>query len=212
MKRLATIRFSRAFTLLELLVVLGLVVVFAGVVGLSVRGNARGSACLAAQRQLAGLITAGRTHAALAQAEVRLLVSADASDDSAYLSACKLVRAEASGWAEMGVGSVMPAGTALVPPDVSLPADGRRASTAWAGPVDSGLAESATRWRRVYFLRFLPDGRVIGRSDAGPSLLLAVAPVCGSAGGLMFENPVSARGLLVQPGGSVILLDDANID
>lgn len=212
MKAPAKIRAGRAFTLLELVVVLGLVVVFAGVVGLSVRGNAAGSVCIAAQRQLAGLVAAGRAHAAFAQVEVRLLASADASADNAYLTACKLVRADAAGWAELEVDSVMPAGTALVPPDMILAADGSRARTAWAGPVDSGLPEAASHWRRVYLLRFLPDGRVVGRTDAGSSLLLAVAPVRGSAAGLTFENLASARGLLVQPSGGVIFLDDANID
>lgn len=200
-----------AFTLLEIVVVLALVVVLAGIVGVALRGNALGSAILSAQRQLAGLVSAGRAHAALAQVEVRLLVCAAASDEGTLsLRALRFVRAERATWTELGGIVELPVGTAVVPP-AGVAANGERwPVTAWDGPSDLGL--TAAEWRSVYFLRFLPDGRVLGRAGCGPSLLLVVAQTRGSGAALTFEGPTTALGLLVQPSGGVTFLDDANAE
>lgn len=197
-----------AFTLLELVVVLALIVVIAGIVGLSLRGNASGASVLSAQRQLAGLISAGRAQAALAQTEVRLLVGADASAEGGpYLRTLKFVRAEQARWVEFGETVELPSGTAVVPPSTAAANGEHWPVTAWDGPAELGL--SAPEWRRVYFIRFLPDGRVLGCVGRGPSLLLAVAPIRGAGAALTFESPTTALGLLVQPSGGVTFLDDA---
>lgn len=200
-----------AFTLLEIVVVLALVAVLAGIVGVALRGNSSGSAVLSAQRQMAGLVSAGRAHAALSQVEVRLLVCADASAEGTLsLRALRFVRAERATWGELGGIVELPAGTAVVPP-VGVAVSGEHwPATAWNGPVDLGLA--AAEWRSVYFLRFLPDGRVLGRAGCGPSLLLAVAPIRRSGAALAFEGPASALGLLVQPSGGVTFLEDASVE
>jgi len=68
------------FTLLELLVVIGLIAVFSFFIAGGLTGGSKSAALQSAQATMANLVTAARTKAAVSGCRVRILINADASD------------------------------------------------------------------------------------------------------------------------------------
>jgi len=127
---------SRAFTLLELLVAVGLIAALSVVV-LGVMNGGRGSALQAGQAAFADLLVAARTQAAASNQPVRLLVNFNPADPelpSRFLRYVVLQVQTRSGW-QSRVAAYLPPGVYILP--------GR-------GPTPDGLfAAASSGWLRV---------------------------------------------------------------
>lgn len=117
------------FTLLETLIVVGVIVILTGVtaVALSGRGS-QGAALASAQSIVAGLVSTTRSQAALYQVKARLLVYAQRPtgtgtiDSNKYLRALQVVREtdyESNVWVAVGDPVMLPAPICIVPRTVT---------------------------------------------------------------------------------------------
>ena len=118
-------RSRRAFTLIELLTVCGVIVMLIATVGVALSGRGGDGAALAsAQNTLSGLVGAARAQAALHQTTARLLVYAQqppGGDAYKYLRYLQVVRQETSPqgvsvWVAAGNPVVLPVPICVVPP------------------------------------------------------------------------------------------------
>ncbi len=83
---------TRGFTIIELLVVIGIIVMFLAIAGLSIRGTDTLN-LQSAQRTMSGLVNAARSQAEMRQVPVRIAVNDDPEDRDNYLRQIWLVRA-----------------------------------------------------------------------------------------------------------------------
>jgi prepilin-type N-terminal cleavage/methylation domain-containing protein len=126
------------FTLLELLVVIGLIAALAAVLVGGLGGGGRGAAVQSGQATMTALITAARTRAAATGRKTRLLVGADPASATRYLRHAVLQLAREPGaspadWDTL-VEVDLPDGVYIAPP--SLTAMG-------------GLVASVAEWKRT---------------------------------------------------------------
>jgi prepilin-type N-terminal cleavage/methylation domain-containing protein len=144
----------RAFTLVEILVVIGLIVILVGgaAVALSGRGG-EGAALENAQSIVAGMVGATRAQAALQQTNARLLVYAQMppganADSNKYLRMLQVIRQETlpngrTIWVAAGSPVALPAPICVVPPSpvptnhLRLPAGQNWNNNALTGPVST---------------------------------------------------------------------------
>jgi prepilin-type N-terminal cleavage/methylation domain-containing protein len=181
------------FTLVELLVVIGLVAVFAGGAALALAGRGGDGAALAnAQSIVAGLVSAARAQAALHQTIARLVIHAQQppaanAEASKYLRTLQVVRQEAApeggmAWVATGDPVTLPAPVCVVPP-APVPANHLRPGVSWSnnaatGPVSSlrfdrsfgCLGQSPAAGRPAAIQYFGTHGR------AGPAYFLEFGP------------------------------------
>lgn len=134
----------RAFTLVELLVVAGLISVFA-IVAIRSFGGRDGAALQAAQATLANLIVAARTKAAAAGQPVRLMVHVDPDSPERFLRQTALQIYGGGAWTTLGV-ATLPDGAYVMPGNFPLP-DGLLPATAqsWTRSDGSALRSTALR-------------------------------------------------------------------
>ena len=103
-----TSRATRAFTLIEILVVMGIMAVVATIVGVGLSRGGEGAALTAGQSLLVSQLNAARAQAALGASRSALVVAADASDltrDHRFL----VVAIEAAGiWRAVSDGTTLP--------------------------------------------------------------------------------------------------------
>lgn len=145
---------TRGFTLLELLVVIGVIVVLLGATGVAVAGRGGEGAALAnAQTILTGLINATRAQAAVHQTTARLVVYATqppaaTADASKYLRSLVVVRLETAAngrtfWVAAADPVTLPTPICVVPPTpvpanhLRLPAGQTWNNNAATGPVST---------------------------------------------------------------------------
>ena len=118
---------SRGFTLLELLVVIGVIVVLVGATGIAIAGRGGEGAALAnAQTILTGLVNATRAQAAVHQTNARLVIYAQqppgaTADATKYLRSLVVLRQETAAngtpiWVAAGDPVTLPAPICVVPP------------------------------------------------------------------------------------------------
>jgi prepilin-type N-terminal cleavage/methylation domain-containing protein len=74
----------KAFTLLELLVVIGLIAVFSFFIAGGLSGGGKSAALQSAQAALANVVTAARTRATVTGCRVRVLINADVADPARF--------------------------------------------------------------------------------------------------------------------------------
>lgn len=222
----------RAFTLIEVMVVIGLMVILVGGFGLSLRDNA-GSSLVSAQNSLASLVNTARAQSAVNQTEAYLAIAAVRGDAAqTYLRLCQVFIASPSGSTNLvAVGSpvLLPAGTFIVPPATAgltaagviwptnpapvsnLPAPVRFPP---AGQTPGNLTFSAgTPWNtttaitQAYLIQFTSDGSILPATT--PYLKIAVT-TGGYANNLpSFNNQFALRGLIIRPSGSITYVNDA---
>lgn len=155
---------SRAFTLLELMIVVGLVVLLAGGAALALSGRGgEGAALTSAQSLVSGLIGATRAQAALHQTNARLIIYAQMppganADAGKYLRSLQVLREEtlptgASVWVAAGDPVTLPTPICVVPP-APVPANHLRLPTGqtWnnnvaTGPVSTLLVATGFNYR-----------------------------------------------------------------
>lgn len=214
-------RRDRAFTLLELLVVVGLMVLLSAGIGFSL-GDSGGNSLASAQKTLAGLVGTARAQAAVHQTEARLLIYASrppSGDAEKFLRLLQVFRAEPAGsgnWVPVGSPVYLPRGIFLVPPSTAgllaggivWPSDPAPVSTV---DTDTAPGEPGSAFNGasvVYYLEFAPDG-TLTPSTGRPRVALALATAATVNGLPQFNNPGAVRGLLLRTSGAIGFANDA---
>ena len=137
-----------AFTLIELMVVIGLIVVLTAGAGLAVAGRGGEGAALAnAQNMVSSLVGLTRVQAALHQTNTRLLVYAQQppaanADATKYLRALQVARLDtlpngASAWVAVGDPVLLPEPICVVPPD-PVPVNHLNTGVTWQNNAATG--------------------------------------------------------------------------
>lgn len=149
------------FSLIEMLIVLGLIVFLVGAFALALRGRSTEGVALAnSQTILTGLVGATRAQAALHQTNARLIIYAQmppSGDATKYLRALQVVRADtpASGtgtiWTAVGDPVMLPAPICIVP-TAPVPTSHLNTGVTWnnnvaMGPVSVLAVQNAFSYR-----------------------------------------------------------------
>ena len=227
---------TRAFTLLELLIVVGLIGVLAGGVSLAL-GDSSGRSLATAQQQLASLVGQARANAAIGQTETRLLFYGNpppVGDATRFLRQVQLVRAVTPGsatttWEPIGPALTLPRGIYLVPPTT---AGFIAAGVVWpTNPAPRSTLNTRINYTLVtrasdtapsipiipafgsaYWIQFRPNGSLEAPDLAGqpyPKLAIATATLSATNSPL-FNNPGAVRGLIIRPAtGAVTYVNEA---
>ncbi|MSU53548.1 MAG: prepilin-type N-terminal cleavage/methylation domain-containing protein [Opitutaceae bacterium] len=223
---------TRAFTLLELLIVVGLIGVLVGGVSLAL-GDSSGRSLATAQQQLASLVGQARANAAIGQTETRLLFYGNpppVGEATRFLRQVQLVRALTPGsattaWEPIGPALTLPRGIYLVPPTTAgfiaagvvwptNPAPRSTLNTRINYTLVSGNTPLIPIFGSSYWIEFQPNGSL--RSDAAllagqpyPKLAIATATLSATNSPL-FNNPGAVRGLIIRPAtGAVTYVNEA---
>ncbi len=210
--------FARAFTLIELLTVIGLIVVLVGSLAAALRDRGKAGATLqSAQSEVAALLNATRTQASLHRAPACLLIYADGpphGEAKKYLRCLQVAREEppeSGQWVAVGASVFLPGAIFIVPssvpathraPGVEWPETSDRVSTL-SGPTDFTL--NGVPFGAAYYIEFSLDGRTPAN---GFRIALSTAK---QSSDLLpqFDNPAAVRGIVVRSSGAVTLVNDA---
>jgi prepilin-type N-terminal cleavage/methylation domain-containing protein len=212
-------RLKRAYTLLEVLVVMTLIgVLLGGVAAALGRGAGRGVDLQTAQAALSASVSLARGEAILQQTSTRLLVSSDRSSTvpaDRYLRCLQVVREEPPGgnrWLNVAEAVFLPRGVRVVPPVVGRsdvvegviwPEGSNAPRSTLTGPLTVPM--DVEPFGESYYLEFAPDGGL----PSNPAVLV-VAGVQLSPGSLpRFDDPSMLRGLRLGASGVVTPLDHA---
>ena len=126
---------SSAFTLLELLVVIGLIAAMSFILFSGLAGGGKSASLQSAQATVSNLVTAARTKAPATNRKVRLLVNVDPASPERYLRFIVLQLARQPGSSPADWDTIqsisLPAGTYVVPGSLT------------------GLVSDVTEWKRV---------------------------------------------------------------
>lgn len=210
-----------AFTLIEVLTVIGIVALVAGVFGLAVRDGGPTVALQSAQGTVASLVTAARGQAALSQNRTMLVVNADPADDRFLRDIFVAIEsAPNSGqWQIAADGALLPTGICVVPGTGNL-----------AGAVFAADGDTARVWPvgRHSSLEMMPAGSILSAAEnqsgqylgmtspfaaqgtpvTGGGDKLVLAPVRRTPTGVIFDHPELVRGVVLSAYGVAILVND----
>lgn len=214
-------------TLVELVVVIGLIAVLTGVVIVGLRGD-QTQALADGQGTVASLLSATRGQAALRGTNARLLVNANPENRERFLRYI-VIEVQDPGdpdrWVAVDAGVTLPVGVAVLPkaattvgnPDGVLAAGmmWNLSSTVFGTlshqPIHSAVAED---WLGVAITArgTIARGPTTGLTGAGPSgsIILGTytAQPPGGATPLMFDNPDNVRGMTLSSYGIATLVHD----
>lgn len=208
------------FTLVEQLVVMGLIVVLVGLLGTALNDrSSQGVGLQAAQATAAGMLRLARQEAVNHQVSVRLLVfvSPSSSDEAQiHLRGLQIVRADPMGSADWIAASelvFLPRTVCVVPPTL-LPTqlcEGVLWPTGPGSPVSTLLGPeritvAGKDFGTAFYLQLLSDGKPDPATTE-----LALATVRRSAGSLpRFDDPLAVRGLILRSTGEATSIDHAS--
>ncbi|GAB1488442.1 hypothetical protein MASR2M8_08870 [Opitutaceae bacterium] len=189
----------QAFTVVELMVVLALLVVLAGAAGLALLQGNTTIALQGGQAVLIQSLAFARTQAALSGRNAALAVSHDPAqpDQSLRVLAVALRAPSGASWIRVSAWIPLPAGVALLPPTSPSGAWVEPESN-WTGLLSSALSTepALVGAEPALLLEFTPRGTVVG---GGGDLVLAPCrrQSPGSASPLVFSEPEAVRGVAV---------------
>ena len=212
-------RAPKGFTLIEVLVVIGIVAVFAGIVGAGLRTNSSAVHLQSAQPIVASMLEAARTTAQVKHARVALVVDADLNGDG-FLRRIRIAKESAPNSGVWQVGSVaetLPDGIFVVPGSGVLNGvEFSEGNGAWTEALRSSL-----RLAGVDEVAASPDAGVAsflvmarpfeesGTTGAGADMRWVLAAGRRSGTGVTFANPLAVRGVILGTYGIEIPVDDA---
>ena len=223
-------RASRAFSLVELLVAIGIILALLAAFGIALTGRgSEGAALLSAQNTIQSLVGSTRAQAALHQTTARLLIYAappPAGDADKYLHFIQVVREEPFGsgtWTASGPAVTLPTGVFIVPPANVQTTGG----IAWntntiSGPISLFVSRTAiamtvdqqpfggTTGRLAFYLEFTPDGRPTPSFATTPPKLAVATATPSITAAPAFNNTSAVRGLLLRASGAITRVNDAN--
>jgi prepilin-type N-terminal cleavage/methylation domain-containing protein len=213
-------RAGRGFSLIELLVVMGLLVSLAAAHGFARRGSDNdGMALRSAQAEIASLLGTARSLAVLQQASVRVIVHAaqpPGGEREKYLRCLQLAVEQPAGsgkWVSRDEPVFLSRGVMVVPPAVAgalvesgivWPAGPFAPVSAMPGGPD--LMLNGREIGEAYWVEYTPDGRA---EPADGKLAVATAHVTGNTLP-RFDNPAAVRGLRLYRSGAVGWINHAD--
>ncbi len=214
----------RAFSLVELLVVIGIIALIAGGVGLALNDSG-GNALATGQTTLAALVNTARAQAAVNQTNARVLIYGarpPAGDAEKFLRLLQVVREilpiGSNRWEAVGPPVYLPQGVYLVPTSTSgllaagvvWPTSPVLTSTL-SGPVGHNQPQTAPMGNNAaYYLQFGPDGTVVSPPLVGTAYWrLTVSTAALASNVPAFNNSGAVRGVLIRPSGSVTFVNEA---
>ncbi len=208
-----------AFTLVELLVVLGVIAIFVGAFATALRPGNPSVAVQGAQANFAALLTQARGVAVLKGADTRLIVHADPDNPDRFLRFAGIVfdannDPDNPDWRAATDGISLPNGVFVVPPaeaslsEVSYEDDwDDRVRSRFSGTSTELMEYISNDEEDYYYVTFNQRGLV---EDAESPLLAVATAQPGPDGvGLNFDNSGAASGLIVRLYGSFVLLNEA---
>lgn len=214
-------RTHHAFTLIELLTVIGIMALMATVLGLALREGSPAVALQSAQGTVASLLAAARGRAALSQNRSMLVVDADPAADS-FLRGVHIAveTAPNSGqWLLTGDGTVLPRGIFVVPGSADMSGATFAASdgstTPW--PVErrsslemapAGCVTPAAENPSGLYLGMTAPLTALGAAGTGGGDKLVLAAARRTAAGVIFDQPELVRGVALSSYGVAILVND----
>ena len=216
---------DRAFTLIELMVVIGLIAVLAAGVGIAMKNKNPGSGLRSAQSTLVSLLSSARGQSALNQVDAMILVQADPSNIN-YLRSVKVVVRTTSGlpnFQEVGSEVILPEGVYVVPPSTSATGVTLKSTSASrlsqfvvSGTIDgSTIGLSGTYYQSLY-LTSLGGVATVGNSGAASTQvvvkggrMLVSAGTQTAASAWTLDNDSAIRGFSVSKYGVASLISDS---
>ncbi len=228
---------TAAFTLIELMVVVGLIILLTGGIGLAIAGRGgEGAALSNSQSAVASLVGAARAQAALHQTTARLIIYATppaTGDWTKYLRSLQVVRLDtlpsgATNWVAVGEPLTLPAPICVVPRS-PVPANHLNTGVTWnnnaaTGPIStftqaggfSYRGQNDTRAPTQFFGEQGRSGTVLylefspeGAVTPNPAKIALATAVVAAGAPPRFNNASGVRGLHVRRSGAISLVNDA---
>lgn len=212
---------QRAFTLVELLTVMGVMAFLAGGLGLALQGGGAGVALESAQSTVASLLAEARVQAIAGQVRTMLVVEADPASEN-FLR-CLHIAVETGN--NSGQWRISSPATAVSPGIFVVPGPERIEGVTFQAAADAGGTWPEARRSSLAILPLsslaAPNGTPIGRflgmttplstqggsgTGGGDKLILAVGRR--SQTGVNFDQPDRVRGIAVSTYGVPILIND----
>lgn len=223
-------RLRRGFTLVELIIVSGLIVFLVGGIALALKDTG-GGGLATAQNTLATMVSQARAQAAVHQTEAILAIyatqpSANTNADY-YLRLIQVFRNNTPGvpsgqeqWVAVGNPVLLPTGVCVVPPTtagllatgVTWPSNPPQVSTL-RGPIGLRQTVAGTAFggtATAYVVDFTPQGTITQVGTSTHSRLVVGATLVSTNSRPAFYDANAVRGLLLRPTGAVTFVNQAS--
>lgn len=185
---------QRAFTLIEILVVIGIMAVVATIVGIGLSRGGEGAALTASQSLLVSQLNAARAQAALGESRTALVVVADAASSERDRRFLAVAVQDVGGWRAITDGTMLPHGVMV------------RNDTATNALLDQTLAvalDPGDAMTNCWAVVFEAGGQLAMRGGGEIWLGIGVR----DEQGWSIDDAAPARGIMVSRYGAVTLLE-----
>lgn len=210
------------FSLLELLIVIGLIAAFAAFAGIGLKDSGRGGELRSAQAMITSMLSAAKSQAMTAQNRSRILVDADPASATFLRRLILVVESDRNTdrWNLHGTDIVLPANVFCVPASANLigavlPAQWpvTRLSSAVIDNAAVSITAPSGETLPGQFLRFVaiePNGRLAIASSQATSGKVVLALALRQPEGIVFTDSNGVLGVSVSIYGRVTPIDDAS--